>query len=60
MEFEDAVKFYHKKYGNHSLAAKAIGWEVRKYRDIRNQRSRNQDACRLLCLLAEKETREEK
>ena len=53
MVFEEAVEFFRKKYGNHSKAADALGWEVRKYRDVRNSRNKDSDARRLLIALAE-------
>ena len=53
MNFDQAVQHFKDKYGNHTQAAKAIGWDARKYRDVRNGRSGNSDASRLLIALAE-------
>ena len=52
MTFEDAVEHFKSKYGNHTKAAVAIGWDTRKYRDVRNGRNNKSDARRLLVALA--------
>jgi len=53
MNLETAVELYRKKFGNHTHAACALGWDPRKYRDVRNARKETSDAARLLIAKAE-------